>query len=299
MVEEPSIQPTPLTELAGLGAGLYAKLEYVHPTRSAKFRALAPHLLALANGGELKGAERLVIRSAGCAAVTAAWVCRKLAIRTEALIPRHAEEQIADVLTRLGAMVRRLEPAEAARHIEASEADPRAYVLDQFHDARIVDYYRPLAREILAEQPDVAAIVVGIGTAACIMGVAREVRAQRSSCRVIGVWPAEFDPTWSTPYREHGISGLAPPVRETHLERKEIDDIVMVASAAAVTRARQIFDRTGLPVGTSSGATLESAIRLREAGMRGPITCIFASTFDCHLPADLIAADGAWRDDER
>jgi cysteine synthase A len=101
---------------------------------------------------------------------------------------------------------------------------------------------------------------------------------------VIGVWPAEFDPTWRTPYRPHGISGLAPPVRETHLVRDQVDDVVMVPSPAAIARARQVFDRTGLPVGASSGATLEAAIRLRNAGLPGPIACIFASTFDCHLP---------------
>ena len=284
MAEELRIGPTPLTELAAFGEGLHAKLEYVHPTRSAKFRALAPHLLALSAAGELAGVETIVIRSAGCAAITTAWVCRKLAIPVEVVIPSHSEEEVVGALTRLGAVVHQLDAGQATRHMKARARDPRAHVVDQFHDRRIVDYYRPLAREILTDRPDVAAIVVGIGTAACIMGVAHEVRAQRAACRVIGVWPAEFDPTWRTPYRGHGITGLAPPVRETHLVPDRVDDIVMVPSSDAVARAREVFDRAGLPVGASSGATLDAAIRLRRTGLRGPIACIFASTFDCHLP---------------
>jgi cysteine synthase len=284
MVETLRVRPTPLAELPTFGADLYAKLEYVHPTRSAKFRALAPHLLALAEAGELAGAERIVIRSAGCAAITTAWVCRKLGIPAEAVIPRRSREEVVGVLARLGARVHQVDPEEASRIMAARAADPRAHVVDQFHDPRLVAYYRPLAREILTDRPDVTAIVVGIGTAACIMGVAEEVRAQGAACLVIGVWPAEFDPTWQTPYRPHGISGLAPPVRETHLVRDRMDDIVMVPSADAIARARTVFARAGLPVGASSGATLEAAVRMRDAGVRGPIACIFASTFDCHLP---------------
>jgi cysteine synthase A len=119
------------------------------------------------------------------------------------------------------------------------------------------------------------------------MGVAQEVRARQSACRVIGVWPEEFDPTWSKPYQPHGISGLAPPVRETHLVPSWIDEIVMVPSAVAHERKREIFYRAGLPVGTSSGATLDAALRLQGSGARGEMACIFASTFDCHLPEGL------------
>jgi hypothetical protein len=195
----------------------------------------------------LRELEEIVIRSAGCAAITTAWVCRTLKIPAEAVIPRRSKDEVGGVLTRLGAVVHQLDPEQAAQYVQVCAADPRAHVVDQFRDRRIVDYYRPMSREILAERRDVAAIVVGIGTAACIMGVAHEVRAQGAGCRVIGVWPAEFDPSWRTPYRVHGISGLAPPVRETHLERERIDEIVMVPSADAVVRARQIFDRSGLP----------------------------------------------------
>jgi cysteine synthase len=287
MLGEPGIQQTPLTAMTAFGENLYAKLEFVHPTRSAKYRALAPHLYTLARTGELDGIEKVVIRSAGCAAVTTAWLCRRLAIPMEAVLPKHLEEDVAGVLDRLGATVTQLEPEQATRYMLEMEGAPHTYILDQFHDRRIIDYYRPLASEILEEQPQISAIVVGIGTAASIMGVAHELRARQSACRVIGVWPAEFDPSWSKPYQPHGISGLAPPVRETHLNRSWINDIVMVPSAEAHSRSRQIFDRAGLPVGTSSGATLDAALRLRETGAQGAMACIFASTFDCHLPEGL------------
>jgi cysteine synthase len=277
------IGPTPLVELTPLGDKLYGKLEYVHPTRSAKFRALVPHLIGVAESGELKRAERVVIRSAGCAAITTAWICRKLQLPVETVIPDHAGDVTA-MLQSLGAVVWRLQPQQAANHMAEAESDPRAYVVDQFGDPRLIDRYRPMAREILDELPNAAAIVVGIGTAASIMGVAHEVHARRTSCRVIGVWPEEFDATWRTPYTEHGITGLAPPVRETHLRRDQVDAILRVSTDAALTRAGEVFQRTGLPVGPSSGATLEAAIQLRHEGLQGPIACIFASTFDCNLP---------------
>lgn len=287
MLDEISIPRTPLTAVAAFGERLYAKLEFVHPTRSAKHRAFAPHFQVLSRSGELEGVRKVVIRSAGCAAITAAWLCRRMAMPLEAVLPNHLEEDVVGVLHRLGATVTQFAPEQATRYLFEQEGDPHVYVLDQFLDHRLVDYYRPLAGEILNEQPQTSAIVVGIGTAACIMGVAHEVRARQSMCRVIGVWPAEFDPTWKTPYRPHGISGLAPPVRETHLDQSWVDSILMVPSNDAHARSRQIFAGTGLPVGTSSGATLEAALRLREGGIEGPIVCVFASTFDCHLPEGL------------
>jgi len=287
-VAEPlTIEPTPLVNLRPFGSGLHGKLEYVHPTRSAKYRALVPHLLAVAAAGELDGAERVVIRSAGCAAVTIAWICRQLGMPAEAVIPLHAEDGVAGALDALGATVRSFEPRQATDYLATAGSDPRAYVVDQFHDARVVDYYRPMAREIFDDLPAVAAIVVGIGTGASIMGVAHEVRARQAACRVVGVWPEEFDPSWQSSYTGHGISGLAPPVRETHLRRDHVDRILRVPSATALTRAAEVFRRTGLPVGPSSGATLEAAIRLRKDGVEGPIACIFASASDCHAPEPL------------
>lgn len=287
MLDEPKIRRTPLAALTAFDENLYAKLEFVHPTRSAKYRAFAPHFWALSQSGKLDGIERVVIRSAGCAAITAAWLCRRLEIPLQAVLPKHLEADVVDVLSRLGATVTQFEPEQATRYVLEQEAAPHTYVLNQFRERRLVDYYRPLANEILCEHPQVSAIIIGIGTAACIMGVAHEVRARRSTCRVVGVWPAEFDPTWNTPYRPHGISGLAPPVRETHLDQAWVDRIVMVPSADAHVRSRQIFEGAGLPVGSSSGATLDAALRLRESGIEGPIVCIFASTFDCHFPEDL------------
>ena len=285
MTETPPTAPTPLVSLAPVGPGLFGKLEYVHPTRSAKFRALVPYLRQAARAGDLVGVERVAIRSAGSAAVTVAWACRELGLTAEAVIPEQVDDpQLMGALGALGVVVHRLAADAAASLMQQPTADPSVHVLDQFHDPRVVGYYRPLAAEILDQRPDVVAIVAGIGTGATIMGLADELRARNSNCRVIGVWPAEFDPTWRRPYRAHGISGLAPPVRETHLRPESIDSIVQVPSAAAARRARQVFRELGLPGGTSSGATVEAALELRRSGLEGTLVCLFASACNSASP---------------
>jgi cysteine synthase A len=205
-------------------------------------------------------------------------------VRVEAVIPQQAESAVVDALRQLDATITQLAPEQATHYMLQAGEDPQAYIVDQFHDGRIVDFYRSLAVEIFDELPDVAAIVVGIGTAASIMGIARQVRQRGQACRVVGVWPKEFDPTWQSPYQGHGIAGLAPPVRETHLQRNLVDEIVRVASADAVARTAHILQHTGLPAGTSSGATLEAALQLRKDGIGGPIVCLFASAAPNYLP---------------
>jgi len=274
-----------------MAPGVYAKLEYVHPTRSAKYRALVPHLRQLVRTGELSGSHEVIIRSAGCAAVTTAWACREIGLHCLAVIPEHAEAAVSAALAALGAQVHRLATEEATLFMQQAAADPAVHVVDQFQDPRVVDYYRPMAAEILQQLPEAAAIFAGIGTGASIMGMANEVHDRGAACRLMGVWPAEFDPSWATPWCAHGITGLAPPVRETHLRRERIDAIVQVPSVAAQQRAEQLFLKLGLPAGVSSGATLEAALELQQSGLDGPLVCIFASACNSDMPTIPPKAD--------
>jgi cysteine synthase len=187
----------------------------------------------------------------------------------------------------LGAACHRVPSSAAQATITALRDREQAYVLDQFADSKLCDYYEPVADEILAQRPDVDAIVVGIGTGGSITGIARRVRGRGARCRIIGVEPAEAQVSRGAPWAPHDISGLAPPMARNLLDPGLIDGVEAVPSAVAWRTARRLARENGLLVGPSAGATVAAAARIRERGARR-VVAILGGTLTEHLTAERL-----------
>ncbi len=268
--------PTPLVALPQYDDALYAKVEYLHPSGSMKHRAIVPFLEALKASGELEPGQRIAILSVGAAAVTAAWVGARIGHAVVAVLPPTTTAQTVNLLRWLGATCHQVEEGEIGGLMQALGEAPDTYVLAQTHEERLIDHYRPVGREILAELGQVAAITVGIGTGLSITGIGREVKAQAAGCRVVGVEPAEAAIASGNPWAPHNIPGLAPPVPQPLLDKTLVSDIVPIPSDEAWRCAREVAQGTGLLLGPSSGATVAAALRLRGQSVTGPIVAVCA-----------------------
>jgi len=275
----------PLVPVPELDAGLYAKIEYLHPSGSMKHRALPPLLEARVRAGAILPGQRLAVVSAGSGALAVAWSAARLGHAALAVLPKSAPRQIVRQLEWLGASCELIDADEVPSTLAQLEADPDTYLVSQSHEPEVVDHYRPVAREILDALPDVAAITVGLGTGASATGIGREVaaRAVGARCRVVGVEPAEAAIASGRPWAPHTLHGLAPPMPQPLLDRRVLTDIVTVASAEAWRIAREVGRRAGLPVGPSSGATIAAALALRAQGVAGPIVAVCSCAIGDYL----------------
>jgi cysteine synthase A len=288
-------QATALTLLAPHGEQIYAKLEYSHPSGSAKHRALPGLVATMLRSGEIDRTRTLVIRSAGAAAITAAFAGAQLDLRVHAVVPISASAYVINALRWYGASCERLPVDRMNARMQELANDASFVILDQAGDVRLLEGYARLGEELLSQQPDAAAVVVGLGTGLTAMGIHLGLRRRGSVAKVFGVEPSEAAITSGRPWAPHHIPGLAPPLARPLLRADVLDRVFEIASASAWQCAREVAKRDGLPLGPSSGAVVAAARRLRAEGASGPIVAVCACSIDAYLDVwdpDAVARPG-------
>lgn len=175
-----------LSEL--LGCEIYCKLESLQATGSFKERGALNALLLL---GRAERARGVIAASAGNHALALAYHGRQLAIPVTVVMPRFAPLVKQANCRRLGATVilHGETFAEArARADEICAAEARTYI-HGFDDDGVIAGQGTLGPEILEQVPDCDAVVIPIGGAGLIAGMALAFRSLAPHVQVIGVEP--------------------------------------------------------------------------------------------------------------
>ncbi len=185
---------TPLVPAAALGrrtgADVWLKLENLQRTGSFKVRGAAARLAALALEG---GAEpkRVIAASAGNHGLGVAFAARAFGVQATVLVSAQTPEIKRAGIAALGAAVEvagaTYDEAEAEARRRA-DADPGLVFVSAFDDDHVIAGNGGLlAREILAQLPDVQSIVVPVGGGGLAGGIGVEVVPR--GIQILGVSP--------------------------------------------------------------------------------------------------------------
>ena len=270
-----SIGRTPLLSLAGIASdspspfGLWAKAEFLNPTGSVKDRAAISMVRQAMNDGRLTPAHTLIDASSGNTAVAYAMLGAQLGFSVELCLPRNAHPERLQRIQAYGAQVVLTDPldgtdgAQREARKRSLESPDRYFFPDQYNNpANPQAHYATTGPEIWEQsQGRITHFVAGVGTGGTISGVARFLKEQRGSVRVIGVQP-------TGPI--HGIEGLKhipSALRPSTYDESLIDETIRVETDAARAMSRQLAQDEGLLVGNSSGAAVWAA---REIGRASP-----------------------------
>ena len=195
----PYLPPTPLLEATSLtarvGQPVLAKLETVQPTGSFKVRGALQALLTLDPARRPQG---VVTASAGNHGLGVAYAGRLLDTPAHIFLGDQASPAKVARIRRLGAHVHLVPGAYDAAH-HAAEEYTRQTGLPYVHayaDPAIMAAQGTLGLELLAQRPDLRAVIVPVGGGGLISGMAVALKSQRPAIRLVAVQP-EASPSLS------------------------------------------------------------------------------------------------------
>lgn len=182
----PCSPSVPLSDLTG--SEIFCKLDLLQRTGSFKERGARNALLMLTESQRSRG---VVAASAGNHALGLAYHGRLLGIPVTVVMPRFAPLVKVATCRRLGATVLLEGDSfdDARRHAQMLADRDGLERIHGFDDARVIAGQGTVALEILAEVPDVEAIVVPVGGAGLVAGVAVAAKAIAPHIRIVAVEP--------------------------------------------------------------------------------------------------------------
>lgn len=293
---------TPLVRLnrvtEGLGATVYAKLEFFNPLSSVKDRIALNMIEAAEADGSLKPGSILVEPTSGNTGIALAFVCAAKGYKLILTMPESMSLERRKMLTFLGAELE-LTPApkgmrgaiEKAEEIVAS--NPNALMLQQFKNkANPEIHLRTTAEEVWADTAGaVDVFIAGVGTGGTITGVGRFLKAKKPGVKIIAVEPEDSPVLSGGNPGPHKIQGIGAGFVPDNLDRSVVDEVIKVSNATSFATARDVSKREGIPAGISSGATIAAALEVaKRPEMAGKvIVVIVASAAERYISTDLFA----------
>jgi len=186
VVQSPCPFSIPLSEATGLK--VFCKLEYLQRTGSFKERGARNALLLLPAGQKKRG---VVAASAGNHALGLAYHGQLLGIPVTVVMPRFAPLTKVTNCRRLGATVvlHGVDIDESRARADEIAAAQKLTYINGFDDPAIIAGQGTLGLEIAAQVPDLAAVIVPIGGAGLIAGVALAMKTLKPKVKIIGVEP--------------------------------------------------------------------------------------------------------------
>ena len=223
------------------GADIWVKYENLQATASFKERGALIKMLALSEAERSRG---VIAMSAGNHAQAVAWHAQRLALKATIVMPALTPFVKIAATRSFGAdvVLDGETLADCQTIVEEIVGRSGAVLVHPYDDARVIAGQGTIGLEIIADQPDLDAVIVPVGGGGLISGIAIAVKALRPETQVIGVQSEVYPSMWAA------LRGEAPKIGgETLAEgiavknvgkltleavRRHVDDVVLVGEGS-------------------------------------------------------------------
>jgi cysteine synthase A len=315
-----------INKLAPPGVNLYVKIEAFNPMSSVKDRLALGVIEDAEKSGKLKPGQTVIEATSGNTGIGLAMVC---AVKGYPLVVTMAENFSVErrkLMRFLGAKVVLTPAAEKGSGMLAKAVELAQkhgwFLCRQFeNEANPNIHTATTAEEILADFADTHLDywVTGFGTGGTLKGVARVLKRRSPQTKIIVCEPdnspmlgsgmrqartADGAPAGSHPsFRPHLMQGwspdFVPKLTEDAVDAGLIDQVIPINGGEALKLARELAQKEGVFVGTSSGATLAGALAVCKSAAPGAnVLCMLPDTGERYLSTPLFAEIPADMTDE-
>src|SRR5882757_3675130 len=257
------VSPVVACDAAPAGKTVYLKLENLQAIGSFKIRPIGNAVLCKRRADLAAG---IYTTSSGNSALGVAWMARRLGIAATAVVPANAPNAKLEKLRRLGARIDMRSAAEWWRAIETGTLEGQEGVyIDAVRDPASLAGDATIGLEILAQLPEIGAILIPFGGGGLACGIACAVRALKPDVKIIACELSSAHPLRSafdagaptqTSHEPGFVSGVGygsvlPEMWP--LARSLIDDVITV-SLLQVAEAIKLLAENNRIVAEGAGA---------------------------------------------
>ncbi len=276
-----------LNRIIGPGmSSVLAKLEYFNPGGSVKDRICLSMIEDAQKKGLLKEGATIIEPTSGNTGIGLAMICAVKGYHCILTMPETMSLERIYILKSYGAEVVLTAGVEGMNGAikkaeEIRKKTPNSFMLHQFQNPANPEIHRKTtAKEILeATAGKLDAFVAGVGTGGTITGVGEILKKHNSNIQVVAVEPRTSAVLSGKPAGPHKIQGIGAGFIPEILNRKIIDQIILVDDNDAFRTSQRLAKEEGLFVGISSGAATWAALKLaQELGKDKTIVTVLPDT---------------------
>ena len=274
-----TIGNTPIVEVSrmaaeyGIGAKIFAKLEFFNPIASVKDRIGVAILDALEAQGKLKADTVLVEPTSGNTGIALAFACAARGLELVLCMPESMSLERRKMLSLLGARLE-LTPAEQgmkgaiSRAQELLDANENWVMPQQFENPANPEIHRRTTAEEIWNDMEgaVDAVISGVGTGGTFTGIGSVLKPRKEDLKMIAVEPEDSPILSGGEPGPHKIQGIGAGFVPGNMDTQWLDEVVTIGNETAFETARKLARVEGIPGGISTGAAMAAAL---EVGARG------------------------------
>ena len=294
----PLLRLNRFAEAEGLGAEVYAKLEYLNPAGSVKDRIAYAMIADAEQRGVLKPGSVIIEPTSGNTGIGLAAVAAARGYRIIIVMPETMSVERRQLMKAYGAELVLTEGAKGMKGAIAKAQELAAQTPDSFLPGQFTNPANPAAHrattgpEIWNDTDGTVDIfVAGVGTGGTLTGVGEYLKSQNPAIKVVAVEPAASPVLSGGTAGAHKIQGIGAGFVPDTLNTKIYDEIIPVENEDAFAAGRALARREGLLVGISSGAAVWAAAQLakRPENKGKRIVVLLPDTGDRYLSTAMFA----------
>ena len=288
-----TIGDTPIVEVRrmageyGIGAKIFAKLEFFNPIASVKDRIGVAILDALETQGKIKADTILVEPTSGNTGIALAFACAARGLELVLCMPESMSLERRKMLSLLGAKLE-LTPAEQgmkgaiARAQELLDGNENWVMPQQFENPANPEIHRRTTAEEIWNDMEgkVDVVVSGVGTGGTFTGIASVLKPRNEDLKMIAVEPEDSPILSGGEPGPHKIQGIGAGFVPGNMDTQYLDEVVTIGNETAFETARQLARVEGIPGGISTGAAMAAALEVgARADMAGKNIVVILPSF--------------------
>ena len=278
---------------------VFTKLEYYNLTGSIKDRVAYYMISEAKKAGALEKGQTIIEATSGNTGISLAAIGAYYKHPVYIFIPDWASKERIELMKSYGANVILISKEEGGfiKCVEEAKKlaeEKNGFLANQFGNKdNLKAHFETTGKEIVENLKylgeTVGGFVSGVGTGGTLMGIGDRLKQEYKNIKVVALEPDKMPIISGGKILEgvqHKIEGIGDDFIPDLLNKRKIDEVILINDYDAINMSRKLSKELGLGVGISSGANLIAAVELAFRINKDVVT-VFADDNKKYLSTDL------------